>query len=336
LPDNNKGAVCLYVASRGHSGSTILEVLLGRHREIAAGGEVANFALQCYRDGDTSWRGECSCGARPFDCPVWGQVIAAVEAEYHVNMRQNPFAFRLSDVGLEEEFRGRRAPFRVPFSFSRRVFWRYLRYQQYTSNHALATLLRGYRPQAEWAMRRGFVLSKLAEIQGRNAIIDSSKDPLDMRDLYEHSSMPVKILFLTRDCRGNVFSFIKRHGLKYGREGTIKRAARDWVAVNSRISQLLEGIGRSDWMHLRYEDLCRNPAKVLASVFDFMNLPDDPSILDDREHLEHSIAGNKIRFSNKQALIKEDTAWQEHFEKSDLELIARISSPLAQRLGYDV
>lgn len=328
------GPACIYIVSCGHSGSTLLEVLLGRHRQVAAAGEAANFSLQCLRDESTKWPGKCSCGARPADCPVWSHVLARIEAEYGVNMRERPLDFRVSDIGLEEEYRGR-AFRRMPFTRARRAFWRALRYEQYTGGALASTLCGVYRPQRRWAENRAFVLRGLAEVSNVSTVIDSSKDPLDMRDLYAYSGLPMKVLFLTRDCRGNVWSALRR-GVYRGRarEQAINLAAREWVTFNARIRRLLEGMRREDWMHVRYEDLCKDPQGTLRSAFEFAGLDDDPSVLDEREHIAHTIAGNRIRFTNRQATISEDSAWRDNLQPADLDLIARIAAPLAQTFGY--
>jgi hypothetical protein len=333
---DSRRPTCIYIASRGHSGSTLLEVLLGRHPQIASAGEVANLGLQCLRDGQTSWRGQCGCGERPFDCPIWGRVLERIEDEYGFDMRTQPLAFKISDVGLEEEHRSK-AFRRLPFVWARNAFWRMLRQQQYAGSPLLAKLSRFYEPQREWAANRSFVLKTLAQIRSVTAVVDSSKDPLGMRDMYDFAPLPVKILFLTRDCRGNVWSFAKRNGyLQHRRRETLSRAARDWVAVNGRIRQLLDGVAPQDWMQVQYEELCRDSRATLRTIFEFIGVANDDSVLEDREHLEHTIAGNRIRLSNTRANIAEDTAWEKHLDRDDLAAIAKIAAPLARTFGYQV
>ena len=106
---------CIYIAGRGHSGSTLLTLLLARHPKVAAVGELSLLSLQIARDESTKWVGRCSCGERPLECPVWGPPLREIEAENGVDLATDPFGWRVSDVGMEEEHR-RRAPFRVTIS----------------------------------------------------------------------------------------------------------------------------------------------------------------------------------------------------------------------------
>ena len=133
----------IYIAGRGHSGSTLLTMLLARHRDVEAVGEMSLLSLQIARDETTRWVGRCSCGERPIDCSMWGKVLSDIESEEGVDFKSNPFAWRVSDVGMEEEYRGA-APFRVPFVWLRNRFWRLIRADQLgaTSSSDTYTVMR--------------------------------------------------------------------------------------------------------------------------------------------------------------------------------------------------
>ena len=65
----------LYVVGSGHSGSTILDILLGNSSQIESVGEL--FAgLNWVRDNQI-----CSCGMAMPDCPYWREIQSRVEAE---------------------------------------------------------------------------------------------------------------------------------------------------------------------------------------------------------------------------------------------------------------
>lgn len=332
------GPTCVYIASRGHSGSTLLELLLGRHPQVTSSGEIANLGLQCMRDESTSWRATCSCGERPFDCPIWSHIIERIRSEFGVDMRRHPLAFRVSDIGLEDEMgSGGTSNRRVSLVAARKLLWRFLRLQQYGGRPWLRRLLGCYQPQRTWALNRSFILRCLAELQGAKAVIDSSKDSLGMRDMYDFSPLSVKIVFLTRDCRGNAWSYAKRDEANgRGHDATIRRVTLEWVAVNERIRRLLEGVDDRDWIHVKYEDLCQDPAETLRRIFGFIGLEYDGDVLQDRSHVEHMIAGNQIRSTNRNASIREDIAWRDHLSREDLRLISEIAAPLARSFGYQL
>jgi hypothetical protein len=85
----------IYIVGRGHSGSTLLELLLGGHHDLVSVGELQKLSLQIARR-DKPYPGLCSCGRRPYDCDRWRAVIDAVRRDHGVDLVSEPFAFRLS------------------------------------------------------------------------------------------------------------------------------------------------------------------------------------------------------------------------------------------------
>lgn len=65
----------VYVCGSGHSGSTLLSLLLGNQARMVSLGEiyqtVRNVALR---------QKPCTCGAAAQDCPVWGDILDAVSS----------------------------------------------------------------------------------------------------------------------------------------------------------------------------------------------------------------------------------------------------------------
>jgi hypothetical protein len=67
----------LYVMGRGHSGSTILDILLGGGAAIESVGELVS-GLRRYHGEE-----RCACGCAMRECPFWGEVRRRFEAEGH-------------------------------------------------------------------------------------------------------------------------------------------------------------------------------------------------------------------------------------------------------------
>jgi hypothetical protein len=71
----------LYITSRGHSGSTLTEMLIGAHSRVFALGEVKQLG------GDREEG--CRCGAGPLGaCPFWSKVDALLRAEEGLGLEQ--------------------------------------------------------------------------------------------------------------------------------------------------------------------------------------------------------------------------------------------------------
>lgn len=66
----------IFIQSRGHSGSTLLELLLGAHSQVLPVGELKTvFPKQLLMNGRPNKLQNCCCGTEVIlDCPFWSQV----------------------------------------------------------------------------------------------------------------------------------------------------------------------------------------------------------------------------------------------------------------------
>jgi hypothetical protein len=310
----------VYIVGKGHSGSTILELLLNRSANVAAMGEIDMLALQIYRDHRTRWVGKCSCGARPQDCEYWGRVIKEVKERFGADLVADPMSWRISDVGLEEEYGIKR-----PASLAWYRFHQLIRSAAYRSAVGKAGPFSGrYRT---WIENRDFVATTFARLCNVEAVVDASKDPLQMRDIVTYSKLPVKVLFLTRDVRGLVWSALKR------KRNTVEREARSWVQLNSRTLNLLAGIDRNAWMHVTYEGLCADTGSVMEAIHKFIGVERQEMSPNHERSRRHTIAGNRTRLRDLD-VIREDQDWRQHLSPEQLETIASIAGGLSEELGY--
>lgn len=318
LPATVAPAEYIYILGHGGSGSTLLELLLGGHPQLVAMGELEKLSLQFARQPSRP----CGCGAAPAECPVWKRVAQAIRDSYGVDLTRNAFRFRVSDVGWEEE-RGFRAPGHYLVRHNSR-FWRYARYRRTPVLRYGAALTTGYR---RWVQNRFFVADDLREQAGAVGVIDSSKDYLAARDLYEAATQRMKIIFITRSVCGSVWSSLKRG------TSTAREAAVSWRKSNQRAVQMLAGIPSDDWTHVPYEELCRDTKGTCERLCKFLGYSYDCRMLDPGREPPHTIGGNKIRLSAISG-VREDLSWREHLSPSDLQLIDSLTLKLARQLGY--
>lgn len=76
----------IFIASLGHSGSTLLSLCLAGHDRITSFGEAVR-TVELMQQANTS-RGVpafedriCTCGCDAYDCPIWGEVYAAYQSD---------------------------------------------------------------------------------------------------------------------------------------------------------------------------------------------------------------------------------------------------------------
>ena len=283
---------------------------------------VRKLSLQLARDDGVPYFGLCSCEKRPHECFFWSDVLNAIKSKYGIDIVRSPFNFRVSDIGREEDFGIRSFRHWLLRKYCR--LWRTLGYESESLFIQKASFFSLF--PRRWALNRLFVVDAIRHITGAKTVIDSSKDPISMVDLYKLQQGNMKVIFITRDVRGNVWSYAK-NGMP------ISIAAKNWNKVNSRIRKCLGQIAKSDWTQLKYEDLCADTVKVTGELWEFLGHEN----FNFKENLQtrqwHTIGGNKIR---KKSLtnIMEDLSWHQHISIRDLELINRIAGREASTLGY--
>ena len=80
---------CVYICSAGHSGSTLLDLLLGSHSKATSLGEVThlpkNLALNTL----------CACGAAVRSCDFWQRIVRALGDRIGADLMANPYALNL-------------------------------------------------------------------------------------------------------------------------------------------------------------------------------------------------------------------------------------------------
>ena len=312
----------VYIVGHGRSGTTLLELLLAQHSEIVATGELEKMSLQFARDDGVPYLGRCSCGMRPHACPVWAQVADAITREYGIDIVRHPFRFRVSDIGREEDFGVRSFRHWLLRKYCR--LWRLLGYGTglfYLQNIGSLSLF-----PRRWARNRLFVINSIRRITGVKTVIDSSKDPVSMVDLYRLHQGNMKIILITRDVRGNVWS-VAKHGV------SVSTAAKTWSKVNRRIRKCLCHVASSDLTQVKYESLCADPANVIRELWAFLGYDHVEGLEQVQYKTWHTIGGNKIRQSALNGIV-EDISWQQNLSAEDLELIHHIGGREARILGY--
>ncbi len=308
----------IYILGAGGSGSTMLERLLGGHPHLEPLGEIDKLSLQFAR-GDRF----CGCKEYPTKCYVWKTVAEAIKERYDVELMTQPFEFRVSDVGWEEDWGWRATKHWLKHKNSR--LWRYLAYRRTPLMRHVATL---HRTHHRWVEHRLFVADIIRQYHNATGVIDNSKDYLGFRDLEAEIGDDLKTIFITRSVYSSVWSIMKRNP-----NMSIEHATQEWTKVNARSLQMLQGIPQDRWIHLKYEDLCHNLEESLKQLCDFIGYDFDLSMCDLSRSDHHTIGGNKIRLEAISKL-QEDTSWKQNLSTANVQRITKIASGLSAQLGY--
>lgn len=302
----------IYICSSGHSGSTLLEMLLAGHSDMVAVGEILNLHHQLQIER------VCSCGRLPKECPTWQAVNEIVSARRGFSIFEFPKRFRTSRERPQSSFE------HLVRTWNRICYYAHFRHPLLGLN-PLDRLVIGGRQMRE---NDELVAETFRDLWKAPIVVDSSKDYVRMREVYNspHSGR-VKVIYLCRDGRGCVWSSVKR------KNGSTAKNATEWAVNQKRTRNMLSGVAREDWLLVRYEDLCGDVETTIKKLCCFLGVDYEPAMLDLQPAQHHTIAGNQIR-TQRGMQVRLDEGWKEGLSTEDLRIFARIAGKENRRLGY--
>lgn len=286
-----------YIVGTGHSGSSLLDVLLGSHPDILSCGEIHRLSI------DPSTR-RCGCLQVLCSCPLWVEAQREY-ARYHgreaiLHVRHRTRKRRLTSSGLLL------LP-RTPIDYL-----------------AAATLGEELR-----AARETWGLLAIAARQNRKmTVIDSTKTPNRMLALFY--SMPpastMSVLRIVRDGRAVAASQIRRTGC------TMTEAAKRWRADSIKAGLAVRRLGRRKALVVKYEDLCNETEHSLVRILGDLGL-EQVRLAVPPQNRYHAIPGNPALLTGF-GDIHLDTRWKSQLSARDLKEFDRIAGRVNAQLGY--
>ena len=307
----------VFICAAGHSGSTLLTLLLGSHKNAIALGEITqmpkNLALNT----------QCSCGSAVRDCTLWADVVARLtRQERFARIREQPYSLNL---GFFEAGTVIDARHQTPV---RQLYRRLVYAAAYA--HWRTGLLPSFvtAPMSAGARNKHELYRTVASVSSKTLMIDSSKHYLDAVSVYRADPERTKVLLLVRDGRAVFYSGLKR--------GKARQVSLDsWLRNYTRALPLLESqIEPDDLLRVSYEDLAADPARELRRICEFIGVAYDAQMLDFRSRVHHVLAGNDMRLDDSSA-IRVDTAWRDRLTRDDLDYFERRAGTINRALGYE-
>lgn len=306
----------VFVCGAGHTGSTLLDLLLGSHRAAVSLGEITqlpkNLALGT----------ACSCGMPVGRCDFWAPLIAALaETEEFRGMSDDPYVLYLGlfEAGTVIDPNHQtllRRLYRKAVYAGAYARWRW-------DVRALAAFTR---PLARGA-RNKWRLFTLVAGKSKTIVVDSSKHYLEAAALYVAAPQRTKVILLMRDGRAVFHSGLKR--------GKSRRLALDaWRRTYLHALPILERIvPAGDLLEVRYEALVTEPARELQRICRFVGVTFDVAMLDFRSRPHHVLSGNDMRLGQS-AAIRIDESWKHALSREELDYFEARGGALNRRLGY--
>jgi hypothetical protein len=98
----------IYIMGSGHSGSTLLDIILGNHPDVVSVGELTYLVRDAWIDNK-----RCACGTTGNECPFWsavrihwGDSVGLKNIEKYLNLQSNFERFQRLPFLIRESFLG--------------------------------------------------------------------------------------------------------------------------------------------------------------------------------------------------------------------------------------
>lgn len=307
----------IYIMGRGHSGSTILDIILGNSARIESVGQLMTGLL------DETNGHVCACGETMQACGYWQKVRETFVREGHERSVEK---WNEAALALAEHAHIRNLP---------------------------STLLaRSSSPtMRQLAQTSVNIEQSIALATGKQHVVDSSKEPTRGLLLLRFSP-EARVIYLIRDPRRLVASYYWRFKKRGGYFNFQRRdyyapsmllpfmlvAAASWT-VGNLICEIALRFAPGRTLRMRYEDLCEAPSaelRRLAKAFD-LELDDVIGQIERGEPLAvgHNVGGNQIR--NEGAVVFSAGKSKEHAMPRWLDhLTLACCWPLMLAYGYSL
>lgn len=266
----------IYIVGMGRSGSTLLDMLLGSHKQIANTGEFTNFA---------KWLAEdeyCTCKNKIRLCPLWSKVLSNVPTDASKHPLTPPNKGKL--LSLKQI---------IMTMFGQKL----------------------KQSELEVAYRNRELWQALLEATEASWIVDSSKSFNRLCFLEKSRLFELKVIHLVRDGRGVANSKKSRKqpirqmwNLDAKGPKPVAWTTGYWVLVNLICQILRIACFKENSILVRYEDLCLNPNREMTRIMDFIGLSSNQDYGRIPSGTYHNIAGNHARY-NEDKRISLDQKW---------------------------
>jgi hypothetical protein len=306
----------VYICSAGHSGSTLLDLLLGSHSQIESLGEIIHLAK------NISLNTQCTCGEPVRSCPVWKQVVSILNEQLGIDIFNAPYALNVG-FPLPQVIKDK---IHTTFHYKlRRKFFRGLRYIEL--KYELCFLKHFLNSIYEGIKNTILVYEAVRKVLQCQMIVDSSKSYLESIGIYNNNPDNVRILLLCRDGRGVLYSHIKRNFSR-------NKGLRGWKNHYKRAIPLFEKyVNDNHVLRVKYEHIVQDPTAELKRICRFLNVEFEKDMLNFASHVHHITNGNDMRFS-KSSEIRLDTEWMSELSEADRAFFDKMAGDLNRSLGY--
>ncbi len=307
----------IYILGFGHSGSTMLDLILGAMPETESTGEIIRLRKEL------DWNHPCTCGELLKDCSYWTPILEAYEGDIKNNPDltaiPDPYEFiKVLRQGKAEKF------FQGVFKGS--------------NENAPSDLV------SQYSIRTKNLFNQVLNHTKANVIVDSSKNHRRLILLWLSGLFDIKVVFLYRnspeliqslkrrmqtefkevmDHNKNVdldAAYVDKLNRKLNRKASLKDIAKYVFSINRSLKNKLRsidylrsrGFENKDLVFINYRDIVQRPNEAIQQLCSDIGITFNPDVLDfDSEkyflkEMGHNMGGNFMRKKGPKPIVAQE------------------------------
>lgn len=306
----------VYICSAGHSGSTLLDMMLGAHPSCESLGELSLLPM------DIAMAHRCGCGLEYHKCDLWSPILSEVSREKGVDVFSDPYVMNLGYMqGMDVDRRKINALYKLKWYPI--VAMKYG--QQRFDLKFLSPLVSEYDAGTHNTLH---LYDHILRHTSKSITVDSTKRYFKAVALYQARPENTRLVVLVRDGRGVFYSGVKRG---FSKSYSLKA----WFNYYNRALPLFRKCVAPEHIHtVKYEKLVQDPKRVLEEICQFLKIDFDEHMLDFRSVVHHNVNGNDMKFTSTSEL-RLDEAWKSKLLPSDRNYFEQRAGELNRHLGYE-
>lgn len=299
----------VFLLSHGHSGSTILDMILGSNPDVFSTGELKYLPWQVWRDGKVCELGQdyCTCGQTFKNCLFWNKVLIDLSNSSNIDIFEKPLGYKISFLDANK-FNSNTIVNKIEKKIGT--------YSCLKSKH----LKKLYQIRFAKDINRNIhIYNSILKNSDSKYVMDSSKDIFRYLMLSNSINNP-KLIILIRNLKGVANSYIKL-GNK-----NINTLIKNYLNYyNYRVYNIIKKLNPNDYKIVHYEKIMENTEQKISEIEKYLNVQ-----ITGGKNLNktpyHIVAGNPTRYS-KSIFLKPDLKWKKELNK-DIQTICEKSSEL--------
>jgi len=293
-----------YLMCPSYHGATVVSLMLNNHPDVTCLGDTLP---------PRSYDASCSCGNPVSSCAFWKEVENRMETD---RFAQSERLLPYWPILLGSE----RINFLVNRSLEKLLLTGYF-------NLPITMLFRNHFKKTALISQTFYRLAM--SYFDTKEFIDVKKPFLT---IFAGNTLsrecPAKVLHITRDPRGYLYSFRKH-------KGNISPSiiCRDWLRYHGSVERLKRPPFSYPVLTLRYEDLCRDPQDGVKQILSFFELSDENLMIKPGRNTH--LIGNSKAINRFDGNLYIDTSWQMVLPQDLQDEVLEMTNPLAALYRYN-